>query len=530
MRLRLLAGALVAGLVSVALPALAVGGGATAAVEFVGAGVIRGDLGPAASPDARIAAASALRRYAGQLRVDPADFRFESVRTSIIGTHVRGRQFRGGVPVAGTAVAVHVIQGKVWQVEARGLALAGTPAASPVASATALRAALTRLGLGAAPYTNVSRVLEARAGRLVDSYLVSVVSLRPARAGVVHVSAATGRVLAVSDSRQFIDGSAKVFNPNPIVTTRNPNLAQPAELGSPADADLDSPVLTAARRSMPLKQLDATTLLLQGRLQGPYVNVIAPGYHSTNGVFDITRGDPRFEGLMAYAHLDAIQRYYQALGFRGAKSVNAESQEIVATRVEGFDNSFYQPDNDLMLLGTGGVDDGEDAEVIVHEYGHATQDAQVDGWGATPEGGAMGEGFGDFLAAAYYARVSRGYYDTCVAEWDATSYATGEPPCLRRVDGKKRYPKDMEGEVHDDGEIWSAFLWRLRAKLGSTATQRSNNAIRLVLASHELLTPQAEFGDAVAALRTAARALGKSSWAGLIDQAAKVTNLPRNPA
>jgi len=196
--------------------------------------------------------------------------------------------------------------------------------------------------------------------------------------------------------------------------------------------------------------------------------------------------------------------------------------------VMGFDNSFYQPGQDLLLFGAGGVDDGEDAEVILHEYGHAVQDAQVRGWGSTHEGGSMGEGFGDFLAAAYFARTSDGFGDACVMDWDATSYSSDDPPCLRRMDSDKRYPQDMADEVHDDGEIWSAFLWRVRERLGTGAVTRSDNAIRLVLTSHELLTPDADFADAVAALRSAAQVLGPPEWVEIIDQEAAVTGFDTN--
>ena len=55
-------------------------------------------------------------------------------------------------------------------------------------------------------------------------------------------------------------------------------------------------------------------------------------------------------------------------------------------------------------MGDGGVDDAEDADVIVHELGHAIQDAQVPGFGpgTKTEQAAIGEGFGDFLAAFTY--------------------------------------------------------------------------------------------------------------------------------
>ena len=125
---------------------------------------------------------------------------------------------------------------------------------------------------------------------------------------------------------------------------------------------------------MPLRGLDAAALST-GQLLGPYVNVLGTGY-ATGGapVFDVTRSDPRFEGLMAYAHLDRYQRYLQALGFQGTAAVNAEPQDVVPGGLQGYDNSFYYPTLDVHRLGDGGVDDGEDAEVVLHEYGHAVQD------------------------------------------------------------------------------------------------------------------------------------------------------------
>ncbi|MCW2666062.1 MAG: putative neutral metalloprotease, partial [Frankiales bacterium] len=516
--LRLVAPTALLAMASAAVPAL--GSAPSLRIDFRGDSVVRGDLGRASGP-ARAWALEALRAHAARLGVDAAAFRLEQVRTSLTGTHVRGRQQVGGVPVKGSSVLVSAVGGRVVQVDAIQLRLPGAPVAQPVGEVVARAAALDALRVTSLLVpTAVERALVARDGRLVDVYRVSVVSQVPARAATVEVAAATGRVLAVLDESDKVDGTATVFDPNPVVTARSSALRQPAETGLPADADLDSPELTAQLRRLPLRSLDPTALA-SGRLSGPYVNVLAEGYAGKDVA--VTRADPRFEGAMAYAHLDRFQRYLQSLGFRGRAAVNAEPQEVAAVPVYGFDNSFYQPGNDLMLLGNGGVDDGEDADVIVHEYGHALQDAQVPGYGETADGGAMGEGFGDFAAAAYFARSGRGFHDVCIADWDATSYDDAAMPCLRRVDSTKRYPRDLDRdrEVHADGELWSAFLWRLRASLGRTDAQRSDNSLRLVVAMHEFLTPQATFGDAVAGLRTAARALGRPEWAPLVDRAAR---------
>jgi hypothetical protein len=64
------------------------------------------------------------------------------------------------------------------------------------------------------------------------------------------------------------------------------------------------------------------------------------------------------------------------------------------------DNSYFSTVDDALHMGDGGVDDAEDSDVTVHELGHATQQAQVPGFGpgSDTEQRAMGEGFGDFLA------------------------------------------------------------------------------------------------------------------------------------
>ena len=77
-----------------------------------------------------------------------------------------------------------------------------------------------------------------------------------------------------------------------------------------------------------------------------------------------------------------------------------------------------------------------------------------------------------------------------VGEWDAVSYSSANPPNLRRVDGNKMYPGDLVGQVHADGEIWSAALWDIRGDLGGPATDT------LVLESHFGLPGGASMVDA----------------------------------
>jgi Fungalysin metallopeptidase (M36) len=189
---------------------------------------------------------------------------------------------------------------------------------------------------------------------------------------------------------------------------------------------------------------------------------------------------------MVYFHIDRTQRFLQNLGFDNI--LNKPIQVNIDGETE--DNSFYDPLDQSLTFGTGGVDDAEDAEIILHEYGHAVQDAMVPGFGTSKEARAMGEGFGDYLAASFFADRKPELVQVTMGNWDAVAYSGEEPPNLRRLDSNKKYPRDFVGEEHSDGEIWSACLWQIRQALGA------QTANRLIIAHHSLLPPDATFEQA----------------------------------
>jgi zinc metalloprotease ZmpB len=255
--------------------------------------------------------------------------------------------------------------------------------------------------------------------------------------------------------------AAQVFFPNPVQSLANESLTDQKD----ADYFSADPSLRAAYKAVTLTDLDGS-----GTLTGTYAKVTSetgtPARVASNG-FVYTRNDDRFEQVMAYYWVTQAQRYLQSLGLRGP--VNAR-QQLLRINQFGGDNSFYREGTGKLTitLGKGGVDDAEDGEVIVHEYGHSVQDDQVPGFGSTLEAGSIGEAFGDYLAVTVSSAVTHdtSFQQPCVADWDSTSYTPGPFHCLRRVDGTKHYPEDVEGEVHADGELWSAALWRARGLIG----------------------------------------------------------------
>ncbi|MDI1459854.1 M36 family metallopeptidase [Catellatospora sp. KI3] len=284
------------------------------------------------------------------------------------------------------------------------------------------------------------------------------------RGATVAVAVAVAAVTGTAGGAQAGGGfghsaTGTVFHPNPVQQLGLQNLAD--------DKDADSAAFAAAYRRVVLTDLDGS-----GTLTGAYVAVKSKTGQralAVNGAYaDWHRDKDQFEQVMGYYWVTTAQHYLQHLGF--GSTLRPVNQRQIELRIDqyGGDNSFFREDKANITLGKGGVDDAEDAEVIIHEYGHSVQDGQVPGFGTTLESGAIGEGFGDYLSVVvtdWATGVPTATAEACVADWDSASY-TAAPHCLRRLDGNKVYPADVRGEVHADGEIWSRALWDVHNALG----------------------------------------------------------------
>lgn len=437
------------------------------------------------------AARAFLARHATRLGVaaDGSDLALLATRHGLAGSYVRFQQVVAGVPVFDRQVVV-VVAADRSAVRALNLGQHGPLAAprlldrGPGPAIAAARAALGPVVEESAPTT--VRGLEVT-DRVHLAYRVTLVTRTPIASWEVSIDAGTGEVLSLRDRNVHADGTGLVFDMTPTASTGTATLTD--------GNDQTNATLDAARFAVTLPRLDGT-----GVLRGPWVDAMPLNANqrtsAANLAFAFNRQDDRFEEVMAYYHLDRAQARIQALGHTDANN----RMQVARVNALTADNSFYSPANKEIRYGTGGVDDAEDADILLHEYGHAIQDDQVPGWGNGDEG-SMGEGFGDYLAASFSevlpAQASHpqplGHFP-CVGDWDATSYDNGTPRCLRRTDGDKHAPEDTDGEVHDDGEIWAAGLWRGRTAVGADVMDR------LVLESHGLLTTNETFDRAAAAI------------------------------
>jgi hypothetical protein len=401
---------------------------------------------------------------------------------SLTGTHYWYQQVRSGYPVLGSYYARHFdLQGNLADVDdGRASISGGVPPAPEISAGLARRVA----GGGA---TGLA-VLDRRLPRLVWT----VYSSEGVR---TLVDAITGEVIRSDVVIKEATGQGRVFDPNPVVTLRDESLTD--------QKDADYPALQPAYFVRALTNLDGS-----GFLRGDFADVKGTKGRafSSSLQFLFGRSATEFEQVMAYYDLTEAQKHIQSLGFT---NVNNEPQDVKADQFGG-DNSFFYPQQDFIKVGKGGVDDGEDAEVIWHEYGHAIQDDQVPGFGEGPEAGGIGEGFSDYWAVTMSVPVSGGFELPCVADWDSISYTDTVPHCLRRVDEDLHYPADLTESVHHNGQIWSRALWDIHLALGR------DTADAIILEGQFAFAPDTSMPEAALDTVAAARALYGRRTAGVV--------------
>lgn len=414
------------------------------------------------------------------------ELRFKKIQNSLTGSHVRFHQYYKGIEVYGAAISVHINHsGRIRVIHSNYFPKINISTGASLSPEGAINIAINESGasdfrkppqvsLVVFPNPNTGQVSD-----YADAYRLAyrtIVHLRqPLSSWEYIIDANTGEPLHRRNRLRFADGQGRVFNPNPIVALKDFALM---DQDDSADA-----IPAAAYTDVILPELDGS-----GLLDGRYVSTRLTENRANEPtlVFNYLRDNPRFEEVMVYYHVDAVGRYLKGLGFDFV-----DDWQIPANvHVNEANIAFYDDSEGSINFGDGGVDLAEDAEVIIHEYAHAILDRQVPHISSS-EGAAIHEGFSDFLAASFFSAVSDGFSDSIVFEWAG---AAAPEIFTRPVNGFKRYPEDIQGQSHADGEMWSASLWEIFETLGRDAS------IRLVIESHFFLSPDAEFADAASAV------------------------------
>ncbi|MFL6388947.1 MAG: M36 family metallopeptidase [Terriglobales bacterium] len=488
---------------------------------------IRGEMPLPKAKSTEEAVAEFLRTNAAEigLHVAPESLRVVHKTETPVRTILRYQQVIGEIPVHGSEVIVHTDhQSTVKQLDmgqVTDVRIAGDPNKKAISLEEAYNVAIKSLGEVSLRKTKpqVENVYFPTDEGLRIAYQVLIPTQNPMHDWRIFVDAQSGAILEKTDLiKEMPDGSGLVFDPNPVVIANDNTLRQPTATiaGGCGYAGSTLATIDAQRVTRTLKDLTFSAGVYS--LDGPYakiVNITAPAStiptEATATNFTYSSSDERLGAVNLYYHIDTIQRYIQSLGITTANNRQTEADPVVTAA--GF-SAYYSPVDKSLHMGISRPchpDKAQEGDAIVHEYGHAIQDNQVPGWGGTNpttgrnETGAMGEGFGDTLACVFFASFGNQFQRETFEDWPYVENGTAG---LRRVDGTKLYPTDWVGEVHSDGEIWSAALWNIYRAIGGDSMVLSDRQaardalLKSVILSHPLLATTASMPDGAEAVMT----------------------------
>lgn len=296
----------------------------------------------------------------------------------------------------------------------------------------------------------------------------------------MHILALNDRIYVKDAKRYYTDGGPKdslvwiyVYNPDPLTTAET-------EYGGAIvnDNDRDSDTLTALRV---LKQVRVRYLSDSFWLENNNIKTVsrlsafkAPS--SRTDTFDYTRAMDEFEYANAFYHVSTYQDYISDLGFENMASLKVG----LNARYELADNSSFNPD-DSFGEGTGTlqfgyssqgrphVDDAEDADAIIHEYGHAlSYTVNLNDFIGRPRQ-ATEEGVCDYLACSYSKAISDYNWEK-LFNWDGHNpFWEDGRMCVTSLTADDY--KASRG-IWGNGEIYAGAFMEVNHAIGREATDR----------------------------------------------------------
>lgn len=261
------------------------------------------------------------------------------------------------------------------------------------------------------------------------------------------------------------EASARVFNPDPL-TALGQNYGSAGLLDS---NDENSPELTNALSDVSML-VNYNEFLGVYELESDYIvmmnfddeffgpSVAVEPYTPTEPVFEFNRSDLHFEEVNVFYHLNKFQDYVIDLGFPSLcfheAPLKVDARAAISSQVDA-DQSVYISSQHRLRFGTGGIDDGEDADVIIHEYGHALSHCANES-NSGDERGALDEALGDYLAVSYSRSISE-FNAYKVFTWDGNTDSWSG----RNLNSTRIYPDDVVESIHTSSLIFSSCLMQM---------------------------------------------------------------------
>ena len=278
----------------------------------------------------------------------------------------------------------------------------------------------------------------------------------------------TGAIIYEKDLSLYFDSAVTgtVFLPDPLtkagVTYGIPFVDNNDNDVPQLNAQIDTVSLTANYDSSSGVFLLESNAVLITEHSSPTINPVT----SLNGEFYYTRSESGFEDINAFYHINRMQNHIQTLGFNNIVNyqINIDTHGLNGSDNSNFQSSFNPP---RITFGEGGVDDAEDADVILHEYGHAIMSSAAPGTNTGTERATLDEANGDYFAASFSRSLNSNSWDS-VYTWDGhNEYWDG-----RMASSDKHYPEDLAGNLYTDTDIWSSTIMQIWEDLGRNTTDQ----------------------------------------------------------
>lgn len=203
----------------------------------------------------------------------------------------------------------------------------------------------------------------------------------------------------------------------------------------------------------------------QIRLQGDWCRIYTGGVTPGNNIIlQAGNNDFSFNSFSTVRERSAyksVQDIHDHLKFWMPSFDGMDIQLTTNIDEAGECNAFYDGESiNFFNIGGGCNATALIADVVYHEYGHGINNTYYNSLSSSFANGAMNEGYADYWAISLSnnPHVGQGFY-------------TGNEDGIRRYDmDLKRYPEDLIGQVHSDGEIICGAWYNTHLLMGADWT------------------------------------------------------------
>ncbi len=491
-----------------------------------GAVVAMGGLSYAVDPGTPEAMARQfLGAHVGKLglrQADLSDLRVHAVREGLSGTTVRFHQYVGDTQVYRAEIAVtYNTKGEIRTVASTYRPRAEMPAlAQTIPADQAEAVALEYLGVALVGDLKsmltvdltTDAVLDVVDGRPYLAHKVDVEGYGPLQGWSILVNAVDGEVERAIDTNHYADGQGRAFLPDPLSSAT----AAYGDSGFTDGNDADTSEMTAESPFVTLQ--DITENAGTFTFVGPWAELVdwdSPfngDFSQNSSTWNFTRENDAFEAVNVYYHIDAYMRYLNVtLGLDIRPYQYATGVRFDPSGFSGADNSSYSTGTGRLRFGEGGVDDAEDADVVIHELGHGLHDWVTSGGLSQNQG--LSEGVGDYAAVAY-SRGFSGQWTPADPAYNWTFSWDGHNPFwggrVTNWNDTRTYPGDLTGSIHTDGQFWASCNVDILEQIGAVKSDtahweglaRTAGSTNLEQAAQAVLDAAVDLGYSTADLQT----------------------------